>query len=244
MSLYFNRIKFATTTSGTAAFTIGAATTGFRSPSGASIPDGAAVSYTAQSADLTQWETGHGTYHAGAGTISRDTPLEGSGATPVVFTFAPLVWLDVLAQDIEALQISARVSSQFNVTSSAALANVPGLSVNVVAGRTYSFNTFLYTSSNASGGVQFAIAGTATATSIIYNALTFNAAVVSAQTRATALATSVGGVTNVVAAYTEINGTITVNAAGTLTVQFAQNASFATQSSMLVGSFMLLQDIT
>ena len=41
--------------------------------------------------------------------------------------------------------------------------------------------------------------------------------------------------------YTEIKGTITVNAAGTLTVQFAQNAANGT-SSILVGSSFIVRD--
>jgi hypothetical protein len=93
------------------------------------------------------------------------------------------------------------------------------------------------------GGVQFSIAGTSTATSIIYEDLVNDANTNSAQTRATALATAVGGVTAVTNAYSKITGTITVNAAGTLTVQFAQNASNGTASSVLVGSTFVVTQI-
>ena len=54
---------------------------------------------------------------------------------------------------------------------------------------------------------------------------------------------AVGGVTSVTAAFTQITGTITVNAAGTLTCQFAQNASNATASSVLVGSTFILTEM-
>ena len=137
----------------------------------------------------------------------------------------------------------ARVSTQFDKTSDTTLANVTGLSINVVAGRTYSFKAVLYTTSNVAGGVKAAIGGTATATAIRYEAVTLDNAIVAAQTRATALGTTVGAVTAVTAAMIVITGTITVNAAGTLTVQFAQNASNATASSVLTGSAFIADDV-
>lgn len=56
-------------------------------------------------------------------------------------------------------------------------------------------------------------------------------------------AKTVGGVTAVTAAYCRITGTITVNAGGTLTVQFAQNASDVTASSVLIGSTFIVQQM-
>lgn len=141
-------------------------------------------------------------------------------------------------QEIPQIQQS-RVSTQFDKTSDTTLANVTGLTATVVAGKFYRFEATLYTSSNVAGGVTAAIAGTATATSIVYEGITTDAGL-STQTRATALATAVGGVTAVTAGYIRITGTIQVNAAGTLTVQFAQNASNGTASSVLVGSTFVL----
>jgi hypothetical protein len=138
----------------------------------------------------------------------------------------------------------ARVSSQFDKTSDAALANVPGLSATLAAGKSYFFRAVLFTAANVAGGVQASIAGTATATAVRYEALVHDAAAVKAQTRATALGTAVGGVTAVTAAKIEIEGLITVNAGGTLTVQFAQNASNATASSVLTGSTLSVLQIT
>jgi hypothetical protein len=136
-----------------------------------------------------------------------------------------------------------RVSSQFDKTNDTTLANVTGLSVNVVASKTYRFEAILYTTSNSGGGVKFAIGGTATATAIIYEAIVHDAAAISAETRATSLGTAVGGVTAVTAANCRLTGTITVNAAGTLTLQFAQNASNGTASSVLVGSTFTVNEI-
>lgn len=134
--------------------------------------------------------------------------------------------------------LSARVSTQFDKTSDTALANVTGLTRNVEAGRTYAFTAVLYTTSNVAGGVKAAIGGTATATSIIYQAEVLDGSTLATMgtARATSLATTVGDVTAVTAARITITGTIVVNAAGTLTVQFAQNASNGTASSVLVNS--------
>jgi len=128
-----------------------------------------------------------------------------------------------------------RVTTQFNKTSDTTLANVTGLSVTLTTGLAYRIEADLFTSSNVGGGVKFAIGGTATATSIVYEGMTYSGGTIT-QTRATALGTEVGGVTAVTAAYHRITGTIVVNAAGTLTVQFAQNASNGTASSVLVNS--------
>lgn len=128
-----------------------------------------------------------------------------------------------------------QVATNFAKTSDTTLANVTGLSVNVTGGKTYSFEADLLTTSDVAGGVKVAIAGTATATSIRYEATVFNAAALALQSRATALAAALG-VTAVTVATVRIAGTITVNAAGTLTVQFAQNASNGAASNVLTGS--------
>lgn len=137
--------------------------------------------------------------------------------------------------------LSSRVSMQFDKASSAALANITGLTFNLPAGSTNSFRAVLYTTSDTAGGIQVAVGGTATATAIRYEGISFDGAAVKTQTRATALGGAVCAVTAVSAAKCELDGTITVNAAGTLTVQFAQNASNGNPSSVLVGSFFTIQ---
>jgi hypothetical protein len=133
-----------------------------------------------------------------------------------------------------------RVTTQFDKTNDAALANVPGLTVNLMAGKTYGFRVKTWVTANAIGGQKYAISGTCTATAIIYNVTTIsntaNAIVISSKQTALGGAVGQAGGTD---DYTVIEGLITVNAAGTLTVQFAQNAATpATTSSVLVGSNM------
>lgn len=137
---------------------------------------------------------------------------------------------------------TVRTTAPFSKTSSVALSDITGLSVNVVAGKTYKFEATLYTTSVNTAGVKAAISGTATATSIIYEGVTANTTP-TAKTRATALGTTVGALTAATVATITIYGTITVNAGGTLTVQFAQNVSQATASNVLAGSTFTVTQI-
>jgi len=133
-----------------------------------------------------------------------------------------------------------RVSSQFDKTNTT-LADVTGLSVTVAAGGTYSFRAVLFVDTDVTGGHKYAIAGTATATSIVYQVNSINNATNAFRinSRQTALGGSVGEALGT-AYFTTIEGTIVVNAGGTLTVQFAQNAASGT-SSVLVNSTFIVE---
>ena len=134
--------------------------------------------------------------------------------------------------------LSARVTTQFDNTTTT-LGNVTGLTRNVEAGRVYGFTVTMPTTSNVGGGVKAAIAGTATATSVVYDCFTTDAGTTT-QSRATALGTACGAVTAVTAATIVIRGTIVVANAGTLTVQLAANTAVGTTSALLNGSFSLI----
>lgn len=137
-----------------------------------------------------------------------------------------------------------RVSTQFDKTSNTTLATITGLSVTVVAGRTYDFEAKLFLTAGAVGGSKYAIGGTATATNIIYDIIlldeTTNTNTITS--RQTAMAGSAGQASTT-SGLCRISGTITVNAGGTLTCQFAQNVSNGTTCSILVGSTFKLIDI-
>lgn len=136
--------------------------------------------------------------------------------------------------------LAASNSSSFAKTTDTTLANITGLTRNVEAGRTYTFRAELDTTAAATGGVKFAVSGTATATSINYSGVLLDGTTVLANTRATALGTTVCAVTTSTAGTCTIKGTIVVNAAGTLTLQFAQNASDAGASTVLVNQSLQL----
>lgn len=138
---------------------------------------------------------------------------------------------------------TARVGTQFDKTSSTTLGDVTNLTKQVFAGLKYKFNAVLFTTSNVAGGVKAAVAGTCTATAIVYEGQTTDPAGVQLSSRGTALATAVGAVTAVTAARIDIEGLIRVATSGTLTIQFAQNASNGTASSVLVDSYMEISEV-
>ena len=136
---------------------------------------------------------------------------------------------------------TVKVGTQFDKSSDTTLANVTNLTVNVVAAGVYQFTAVLLTTCAAGGGSKVSISGTATHTSIAYNGWVTTAA----NAGVTALSAAKDGVVAAATAAnvtTEIMGTCTVNAAGTLTVQFAQNAASGT-SSVLVGSYLQVERI-
>jgi hypothetical protein len=140
----------------------------------------------------------------------------------------------------------ARVTSDVTFTSTTTLATVTGLTVNVAAGRTYSFVAELSWTDAAAGGLQLAMAGTATATNIIYDGYIIDSG--ANGIKGNAQATALGGVvasatTTGTAGHARISGTITVNAAGTLLVQAAQNTSSGTATTIKRGSYMIVHDM-
>jgi hypothetical protein len=133
-----------------------------------------------------------------------------------------------------------RTTTGFTATSNITLANVTGLSATVLAGQTYHFRVWAPTTATAAGGIQFAIAGTATATNITYEGYIDGAT----KTRAAALGTAVSSSAAATTGTATIEGTITVANAGTLTVQFAQNTSNVAASTVLQGAtFEVFQTI-
>jgi hypothetical protein len=79
--------------------------------------------------------------------------------------------------------------------------------------------------------------GTATATAILYQitSIAIAGTAIAISNRQTAMG-GIAGQAGSASYFTTIEGTITVNAAGTLELQFAQNASNSTASTVLTGS--------
>jgi hypothetical protein len=141
---------------------------------------------------------------------------------------------------------SARASAQFDKAANTTLADVTGLTVNLVAGRAYKVVAEIPFDAALAGGSKFALAGTATATAIIYQVTEACDAgtgigTLTITSRQTALAGSASN-TGCTQGETTIAGTIIVNAAGTLTVQFAQNVASGT-SSVIAGATLVVTPI-
>jgi hypothetical protein len=155
-----------------------------------------------------------------------------------------------VVQVLRGFEISAesggtdRVTTQFDKTTDTALADITGISVPVLAGKTYRMRAVLHVNADLAGGHKYAISGTCTASSIIYYIRSNSGAVMEINSRQTTLGGSAGisvvtSATNLVL----IDGTISVATDGTLTVQFAQNSASGT-SSVLVGSNFEVTDIS
>lgn len=132
------------------------------------------------------------------------------------------------------------LTADFPAVATAALANVTGLSMNVFAAGKYNFEFWGEVDATALGGCQVAIAGTCTATSIIYkiNGQDEATGTNSFRGRKTALG-GAQGAAGATAVEVMIRGSITVNASGTLTVQFAQNAANGTSTLLRGAAFKI-----
>jgi hypothetical protein len=180
-----------------------------------------------------------GTLQWGDGTATRDTNLYRSAA-------------DILATDDELLvgkyirwAGQKRITANFDKTNTT-LATITGLSVSVEAGKAYNFRAVLWVTANATGGYKFAVAGTCTATAIRYQVSVRDAATgaPTSESMQTALGgAGVGAAPGGTSYFVEIKGMIRVNAAGTLLLQFAQNAASGT-SSVLADSHFVVDQMT
>jgi hypothetical protein len=143
----------------------------------------------------------------------------------------------------------ARVSSDVNSNNTTSLALATFLSVQLLAGRTYSFEAFLSFTCTPAQGIRAAMvaSGGLTATDIRYDGWIVDSAANGIKGNAQASALS-GVVANAAitgtAGHVLIRGTITVNVAGDLQVHFAQSVAAANNTTVKRGSFMIVYDMT
>lgn len=148
----------------------------------------------------------------------------------------------VILSQLQTYTRTVVVATDFSKTSDTTLADVTGLTANLVAGSTYVFRAVLWITAGASGGVKLALGGTATVTDLTAGG---PAVVATSIVPVTALASNLmASTTAFTRAACLIEGTITANAGGTLTVQFAQNASNGTASTVHRGSSLTARLIT
>lgn len=121
-------------------------------------------------------------------------------------------------------------ASDFTKTTTTTASVVTGLSTDtLVSAGTYVFEATLFTTASGTGGYKVGISGSGTATNIIYNTTMFNVTTDSIVKTATvtslnATTSSTAGIAYATAVIT-IKGTIVVNAAGILYVNFGQGTS-------------------
>lgn len=128
----FNLCTWQSTTSGTGAFTVGAAAAADRAgnhytPANSGAADTGQYHYVAQSPDGTQTENGIGTYSISGGTLARTTVLYNSDGTntPVNFSVAPIV---DMFPPIEPLS-RERASCVFQINSGGSITILKGFNI-------------------------------------------------------------------------------------------------------------------
>lgn len=133
------------------------------------------------------------------------------------------------------------------VTNSTTLTDSSHLTVAVASGRTYRFRACLHFTTINTSGAKVAIDGTATHTNIIYDVIFHGISTPAFLTsgRGTAKGTGVGVTASGTSCVCVIEGTTTINAGGTLLVQFAQNAETGAAESaiLLQGSSFTVVDV-
>jgi len=116
---------------------------------------------------------------------------------------------------------------------------VPGMQILLLAGKTYSCRGTLSGTANAGGGIKVrpTASGALTITSMRFRAQMWNNLTIVENTEVTAFGVNLVGTT---AAYTniEFEGVIVVNAGGMLSIQAAQNASFAADTTIVANSHL------
>lgn len=185
---------------------------------------------------------GAGADQINGASAAAQVPVNGSltfNATVAAKWHVQTVTFDVIDNDV------VRCSSTLTATSNTTLATATGLSINLTAGATYRIRGHLYGTAAAAGGLkaQLIASNSLSLTSAEITGVNYNGVTTNARTTVTALAADFA---NSNAAYTdcEFEGTLVVNAAGTINLQAAQNTSNASSTTVLAGSFMEVRRIS
>lgn len=115
MSAFLNVCRFAPTAGGTSDWTYSTAITGYQSPSASGVVSGQSYKYRAESADLSQWEIGEGTYNTSTQVLTRATVLYNSSGTgtgtgqsgagsKINFSTVPQVAIVAIKEDLISVQ--------------------------------------------------------------------------------------------------------------------------------------------
>jgi len=131
----------------------------------------------------------------------------------------------------------SRTTADMAVTNTTSLTNVPGLSITVISGRNYyfEFDGVAQGIASGNGGVAFGISGSASLSNSRYFATGIAGTAVVGSTTNTALSLApVSGVGNSV--FCQMRGSFTAGTSGTVTIQFAQQSSNTTASTLLRGA--------
>lgn len=136
-------------------------------------------------------------------------------------------------------------ATALSVASSTTVRPVTGLTVALIAGGTYFVDAGFPVTAITAGGVnlQLTTPDTLTLTSANLVGLTYSGTTIVADTAVSALSADIVNYANTATLVT-LNGTIIVNAAGTLNISAAQHTSNATSSTIQAGSYLSVTRIS
>lgn len=105
MAAYLDVCRFVPTLGGTTDWTYSSAVTGYQAPGSAGVVNGETYRYRAESANLSQWEIGYGTYDTGTGILARTVVLYNSSGTTskISFSAVPEVAIVAISVDLPSL---------------------------------------------------------------------------------------------------------------------------------------------
>lgn len=136
-----------------------------------------------------------------------------------------------------ASNVAVLAPSYTHTQSNTTLANISGFSLPVVGGKTYIYTISLTcTNAGGSGGAKFGVTGPTA------SFVTGQVQVDGTSTGSTSLATIAAGATAAAVEFLAI-GTYKPSTDGTFQIQAAQNASNASDSVVLAGSFVRLEEV-
>lgn len=172
-----------------------------------------------------------------SGSTSGTTELKASATASGTLTLPPTT--DTIATLAGVgTTVGGVATGSFSKTSNTTLANVTGMAASLVAGATYTFEGYLSTTNGATGGIKLNLnGGTATATSFLCDTWVYNTTTLVGQVNITSIASNMVA-SAIAATAVRFTGTIVVNAAGTVQLQAAQDASDGTALTIANDSYI------